>query len=200
MRPADDSDPEMQKLWNEIVHTPSCNSVLVLCEPRLGKIKAGGDRLAKYLISQYELSEAAQEGSGDSYLRFVGATGESGKSYLLERASRPETMQIGLEGLLFAEDLRAVDKAAWVISQRNPQLPNVLAVNVMRLNMITSGVIRPGDVAFLRRLEEDKAFDLRGYASRALKDLEDRGLIVPDERYPHPADLKMWVPNPVKYD
>lgn len=199
MRPPDNSDPEMQMLWNEITHTPSCNTVLVLCEPRLGKVKGGGDRLAKYLISQYELAEIRKKGTGDSYLRFVGATGERGVSYLLEKASRPETMQIGLEGLLFAADVRAIDKAVWVLSKEDFNLPGVLAVGVVRLNMITSGTIRESDLALLRRLEQDEKRGLRGWASRALKDLEARGLITPDEKYPHPEDLKMWVPNPIEY-
>jgi hypothetical protein len=197
MRPADDSDPEMQALWNKIIHTGSCNTAIVLCEPRLGEVKKEGARMASYLISQYELSEARSKGTGDSYLRFLGATGERGINYLLEKTYKRETMQIGLEGLLFASDVRAIDAAGWILSLNDRSLGkvNAAAVTVIRVNMISSGTIREGDVALLRRLEDSGA--LRPLATMALKDLEARGLIA---AYPHPEDLKMWVPEAIQYE
>lgn len=185
---ADGSDPEMQSLWNRIV-TPNraCQSALVLCEPRRIMLKEGGDRLAEYMIRQYGTS--LNQGCPDStYLELIAATGNRGIQYLLEKAGRPGEPQAWLQGLLFANDLRAIDRAVEILNRNDMTQLNVLAISVVLMNMRTTGIIRSGDIEVLRRLERDSG--VRGEASRALFNLEREGLTVNNQA--HPRDLHVW--------
>lgn len=186
---ADDSDPEMQSLWKRII-TPNqvCNqSPLILCDSRRKMLEEGGERLAAYMIGQYNSS--VNKGCPDStYLELLGATGNRGTQYLLEKAGRPGEPRAWLQGLLFANDLQAIDRAVEVLRQDEMAEFHVLAVSVMLVNMRSTGVVRPSDLGVLQRLERDS--NVRGQASRTLYNLEMDGLVEEDQ--PHPPDLKQW--------
>lgn len=115
VRPPDDSDPEMRRVWLEILGAPNCKDFSMTCEPRASLFKSGGDRLAEYLIRQYEESVIQGHPGAGHYMLYIATTGsERGIRYVLDEYQNPKRTggrSAALQGLLDARDPRASDVA-----------------------------------------------------------------------------------------
>lgn len=200
VRPPDDSDPEMQRLWVEILRSPNCRDYSMRCEPRQRLFRFGGDRLAGYLIRQFEESLAGGYPGAGHYLLYVATTGsERGIRYVLDEFENPKRengRSAALAGLLDAGDPRAIDLAVRLLN--DPTVTgraSEVAMNVLRRNAEATETISSEGVQVLRRLESEQNTEkpwLRKDAFRALNGLERRGIVAP--RVP-PADLLQEMPT-----
>lgn len=132
LRPLDDSDPEMKGLLGTFFEqTPCGNSATGLCEQAIALLRGGGDRLASYLITQYERNEAEGYPNHGTYLRLLGhSESKSACSYLTTLVrSRADALAtdhsvlahqhliFAIEGLGNTRHLEAIDPALEMIDR-----------------------------------------------------------------------------------
>lgn len=197
LRGLDDSDAEMKALLEEIRSSPTCEPGPI-CEPRKSLYRQGGDRLADYLIRQYEAS--VTEGyPGGAYLAKVTLTGSMrGVRYVVNEYRNPRDSQAriaALHALAAAADPDAIDIAMGLLEQKgNIERIDLLSLSILRQNMEDTRVSRSDASGLLQRLESRDSPKpwLRQSAYRALNSLEAKQVIPP--RTP-PADLLDALPT-----
>jgi hypothetical protein len=193
MLPPDDLDPLMREWY--LRSLGGCEDNLLGCEPTTTTMAYGGDRMANYLIHQYETNEATTGCVGAHYLRMIGFTRSPiGIQYLIHETDNPHSPQrdqAALGALMYSASQQAIDKAFDVLQRPGQEHLRGVAVYVIHANAIKMGHLLPSDEVLMRRLEKDRTPGLYGYSSRALKDLEQRGIIAPQA---HPVELEMWKP------
>jgi hypothetical protein len=194
MLPPDDFDPLMKEWYLRSIG--ECHDPVVGCEPRRTTMAYGGDRMAHYLIHQYEMNEATPGCVGAHYLRMIGfARSPVGIQYLLQEIEQPHSPgrdQIALSGLRYSASQQAIDKAIEVLGRGDKGHLHASAVYVIRANAILMGHLLPSDEAFLRSLETGREARIAGSASVALKDLEQRGIV--EQKAAHPVEFDSWRP------
>lgn len=152
-RPLDDSDPEMQMLAHLHFGGGGCNREGKVCWEKLGPLRGGGDRLALYLIRQYE--ETVREGAlGERrLLTAVGGTGSrEGLRYLrslIDNPPSPKAHRDAILGLRYhgshealALAFREYDRAQGADSQ--DRLCRAAALAAVRRNLQLFPTIPPG--------------------------------------------------------
>jgi hypothetical protein len=184
LRPLDDSDPEMKALLGTFfAETPCGNSATGLCEQAIAPLRGGADRLASYLITQYERNEAEGYPNHGTYLRLLGHTESmSACSYLTtlvrSRADASAADQsvlahqhlvFAIEGLGNTRQIEAIDPALEMIDRFQDEEVQIRAVNA--LDRIQS---RHGEQARVReRLIALRAqLDAEAAAKQALTETE----------------------------
>jgi hypothetical protein len=146
LRPLDDSDPEMKALLGTFFQeTPCGNSATGLCEEAIALLRGGGDRLASYLITQYERNEAEGYPNHGTYLRLLGHTeSTSACSYLTTLAgSRADSFAadpsvlahqhliFAIEGLGNTRQMEAIDPTLQMIDRFEDEEVRIRAVNAL---------------------------------------------------------------------
>jgi hypothetical protein len=94
-RPFDDSDPEMKALMAQVYAQGGCAQPGERCKPASDLLVMGGDRLASYLITQFERS--LKDGYPDhlTYLSYIAKTeSETGFEYVLDRVRRKGELSV----------------------------------------------------------------------------------------------------------
>ena len=147
--------------------------------------------MASYLIHLFEESQR-QGCSGATYLWQIGLTRSPvGINYLLKEVDQPRVRSSdrwASKGLKHCKSQRAIDWAVATLSKPDRADFHAVAVSTIRANAIDMGSLLPSDEALLRRLEQQPG-GLQIPATKALKDLEARGII---QQRPHPPELDQF--------
>jgi hypothetical protein len=195
-RPLDGSDPEMKRYFSSIPGG-DCGNELQLNryhrrESAHRKFVEGGDRLALYLIRQYQASVA--EGYVDSarFLNYAAhTTSETAFSFitrLLEEArQRRDRVNLlnALRALRWTEQPAAIDIALAILATEEDSVVRTDAIEVVRRTVDFTEAHRPDAIEMLHAIEWDESelHPVRRAAWAALNRLARYGL-VPDRR-PH---------------
>jgi hypothetical protein len=138
VRPYDDSDPEMRSLLDAFFDLTPCGPPGAgICPEAQDMLRGGGDRLATYLIRQYEGPEPPPPLSRWTYLRLIGHTESTtafdylstlvatqADSVSADPTTDTTTLTFALEGLGRTKDPRIVPQALALLD-RFPQNPDV---------------------------------------------------------------------------
>ncbi len=195
-RPLDDSDPEMKEYFSSIPGG-GCGNELYFNryfrrERVHRKFVAGGDRLARYFIRQYQAS--VDEGYVDSagFLRYAAyTTSETAFSFiarLLEEARQRRDRAVfrdALVALSRTEQPGAIDIALAVLATDGDFVARAYAIEVLRRTIDLTEARRPDAIDMLRAIEWDES-ELRSNrraAWSALNHLARYGLVA--DRRPH---------------
>jgi hypothetical protein len=178
-RPLDDSDPEMRDLAETFFGQGSCNRGPGLrCPEAKAPLQAGGDRLASYLIRQYD--ESLLEGYPDTatiLTAIAGTESKTGSLYIESLVDAPRDdreRDFALSALRECASERCVDAALRVLDRTSALEPatRAAAIRAIAINVDEGKLDRPDAVAALRSLAEADAPGLdRMAAQRALRAL-----------------------------
>lgn len=134
-RPLDNSDPEMKRLAEQYFGRGPCNSGPGVRCPEAGlPLEAGGDRMAAYLIRQYEESFHGGNNTQTLLSGVARTRSDTGVAYVLDRTRSPRDKR-ELDEALYAiarvGDGRSADAALAVL--RTTDDPQIEAVALMAL-------------------------------------------------------------------
>jgi len=180
-RPLDDSDPEMRDLAQRFFGQGACNrGPGGRCPEAAQPLVDGGDRMARYLIRQYEQSLAEGYPDTATLMTAIGGTASTtGTSYVVEKVERPrdETeADFALSALQECRSGRAVDAALRLLERvpRDDWRNRVQAVRAIEINIRDGKLERPDAVERLREISArpDASPVERTVAGRALRAIE----------------------------
>ena len=180
-RPLDDSDPEMRDLAQRFFGQGACNrGPGGRCPEAAQPLVDGGDRMARYLIRQYEQSLAEGYPDTATLMTAIGGTASPiGTSYVVERVERPrdETeADFALSALQECRSGRAVDAALRLLDRapRDDWRSRVQAVRAVEINLREGKLERPDALERLREISgrQDGSPVERKVADRALRAIE----------------------------
>lgn len=148
-RPFDAADPEMQALMARAYAVGGCARPEQTCEPAARLFREGGDRLARYLIGQYERSLRDGYPSSRTYLNYIAYTqSETGLDYILNRVqeTRSRTLEEYHEAVAALSKTGrwgAVDEAVRILDADEPPSIREQAVNTLWRVSIAQNELRP---------------------------------------------------------
>lgn len=193
--PLNDSDPEMKALLESLMGRGPCGSPSGCPERRVG-YEQGGERLARYIIAQYERCVSEGYYATELLSRIAFTSTDLGFQFLRSQVEAgPESVgmreyRFSLQALARVRDPRAIDVAVSVAQSDEPKRIRSLAVQVAGEVMRASGVAPSYAVEFLRVLEDrtSEPLGIRRGAWLELNALEDAGLIARRSRGPDPVE------------
>ena len=180
-RPLDDSDPEMRGLAQRFFDQGPCNrGPGGRCPEAAQPLIDGGERMARYLILQYERS--LKEGYQDvaTIMTAIGATASrAGTDYVVGRIENPRDdgeADHALRALRECRSSDAVDMALRLLDRtpRDDWRSRVQAVRAVEINLREGKLERPDAVERLREISvrADASQVERKVAGRALRAIE----------------------------
>lgn len=176
-RPFDASDLEMQQLMRTLHTGTGCGKGTgQRCSEREARFAGGGDRLARYLIEQFEAS--LREGYPDrlTYLSYVAYThSEAGFQYLTDRVRNRSDLsaddaETAIHALGKTADARAIDEILRVLRDEvDDPRERSAAIRALVWTMERTGSRRDDAVRALRDLGSDP--EVSYYVNKKLKEL-----------------------------
>ena len=160
-RPLDDSDPEMQQLMKQVYAVGGCAQPGRPCQPAVDLVRGGGDRLAAYLITQYERTLEDGYSNWVTYLTLVGETqSDTGFEFISQRLERQPDLSIEerralITALSHTAHEEAIDIALGILGSESDVGMLNRSVNVLWRVSIDVGHLRPDvrDLLLERRAE-----------------------------------------------
>lgn len=183
-RPFDNSDPEMRALVAEVYARGGCATQDGPCEAAAEVLRSGGNRVAAYLITQYERSVHDGYPNTVTYLTLIAHThSDVGFEYVRNLVEESEgsrqARRHAMRALSRTGHPEATDIALRVI-QTDPD-PGILptAINTLWKVAIATDELRPDVSDFLIDFSKDPLYG--GYAALALRRLREHGFELPED-------------------
>lgn len=176
-RPFDDSDPDMQALMGQVYAQGGCAQPGRPCEPAHNLMRLGGNRLADYLIRQFELG--LEQGYPDrlTYLSYIAYTeSDSGFRYIRDRVRNREELSLddqryAARALSYTAEPKAIPIAFELLESEHDIGILKSAVNTLWRVPIVTGELSPSVLDTLVALNSGELHDgrLRVTSGRALE-------------------------------
>jgi hypothetical protein len=180
LRPFDDSDPAMQALMGEVYARGGCARPGQRCEPAHRVLVRGGDRLARYLIDQFERSISAGYPDRLTYLEYTASTeSETGFQYIRHRVRRgPELgrddYEYAARALSKTGHDGAIDEAFRLLEEETDEMVLFYAINTLWKVPLERGELRDDALARLLELKDAGHARVRVAARTGLVKLAER--------------------------
>lgn len=176
LRPFDDSDVEMQSLMKSLQFGGGCaRGPQDECPGARERLAGAGDRLARYLVEQFERSDPARFAGRDLYLEYMAFTqSDTAFDFLIARLkSRADLSdsEIGqtVRALGYMGDERVIDEVMPVFGEAETLDLRGHVIRAVVRTMELSGSQPAHAVAWLQTLAEQP--DYQYYVSKKLKSL-----------------------------